>query len=44
MVFDEVVKSQKGVTIVIPAPIFIGINSSRNPVISNNDENAGGLF
>jgi hypothetical protein len=30
--------------IVIPAPIFIGINSSRNPVISDNYENTGHRF
>jgi hypothetical protein len=33
---DEFVKSLKIPLSVIPAPIFIGVNSSRNPVISNN--------
>jgi len=32
---DELVKSLKMDFSVIPAPIFIGINSSRNPVFSN---------
>jgi hypothetical protein len=29
-VYDEVVKTRKSLRIVIPVPIFIGINSSRN--------------
>jgi len=33
---DEVVKSRKSLRVVIPVPIFIGINSSRNPVIPDS--------
>jgi glutamate dehydrogenase (NAD(P)+) len=33
-IYDGVVKSLKRLLSVIPAPIFIGINSSRNPVFS----------
>ena len=39
----EFTKIEKNMT-VIPAPIFIGMNSSRNPVISDNYQNTGHRF
>gem|GEM_PF-2339009 len=35
-IIDDLVKSPKAPFSVIPAPIFIGINSSRNPVNSSS--------
>jgi hypothetical protein len=42
--YDKVVKSQKNQMIVIPAPFCNGVNSSRNPVISDNYKNTGHRF
>gem|GEM_PF-4173617 len=41
---DDLVKSPKAPFPVIPAPIFIGINSSRNPVISKSYQTFGLRF
>jgi len=41
---DEIVKSRKRLLIVIPAPFCNGVNSSRNPVMSNSYEKTGHRF
>jgi hypothetical protein len=41
---DEVAKNRKRLMAVIPAPIFIGINSSWNPMISDDYENTAALW
>jgi len=42
--YDELVKSLKIPFSAIPAPIFIGINSNRNPVFSNAYKYSGLRF
>jgi len=43
-IFDDLVKSLFCPILVIPAPIFIGINSSRNPVFSKAYKYSGLRF